>query len=266
MSGRSIWPESQPCRWTPHAPVDKRLRLVTRAKGIRQTAKGGDTRGCPMTMDSDRSTAKTSTLLTGTKRGTGHSEGDQRRLSSRRGSVAGGVLVFTLLGVTFATGCARSFVPTVHCPSAAPEPLSPQVYLLAPDDMRTWWCHEGFFTTGTPTRRTPRCPDFRDPPVETVASFEARLPCLLARERQPVVGSIESYVRQYWAEERKGTLFVYGRFACRSYVVTLDSIDADIRPWSEEELSRVPISLDDAGDCFITLFFPAERPDDVFVR
>jgi hypothetical protein len=142
--------------------------------------------------------------------------------------------------------------------------LPPEVFILTSDDMHAW-CNmvDG---DGRPVDPEGMCQDFRDPPSEVIATFEARLPALLsARGHSSVAQALRNYVRQYWAVFRDGRLIIVGNFVCRSTVDTfhLDETAGDVKPAPEQELAHIPFTVDDAGTCNITASFPADRPDDV---
>lgn len=133
-------------------------------------------------------------------------------------------------------------------PSAAKLPRD--VYIIAARDMAVW-CQLGW------------CEDFRTPPASTVADFEKRLPSLLeALGHDDLAAKVpNSYVRQYWAVAGKNGHEVVGNFVCRAYAVYSPSIFSDLEPSPPEQLARVPIVIDDAGICLISVTFPAGRPD-----
>ncbi len=169
------------------------------------------------------------------------------------------VFDLVLTGSLVAVGCAGS----VRL-SNTDARISPDVHVLTSNDMYAW-CNM-VDIEGHPVDPEGMCEDFRTPPLEVIASFEARLPRLLAaRGRGEVARSLDRYVRQYWAVFRDGKLHIVGNFVCRSTLMEahLADVGDDLKPVPENQLARVPIVVDDAGACNVTASFPADRPEDV---
>jgi hypothetical protein len=127
------------------------------------------------------------------------------------------------------------------------------------------WCRV-IGPDGKPVDPNGMCRDFRTPPLEAIANFEAHLPRLLAAHGfDDVARSLETYVRQYWAVFRDGRLHIVGNFVCRSSLkeAHLDEPHDDLGSVPESHIAHVPIVIDDAGRCLVTASFPAERPDEV---
>ena len=166
-----------------------------------------------------------------------------------------GASALILAGSLAAIGCAGASGGL----NTARAPLSHGVYVLTSEDMYAWCNLVG--VDGNPVDPEGMCQDFRTPPVEVIAGFEARLPRLLAaRGHAHVARSVKTYVRQYWGVFRDARIHIVGNFVCRS---ALDGFGDDPKPMSDRELAHVPIVIDDAGACHITALFPADRPEDV---
>jgi hypothetical protein len=131
------------------------------------------------------------------------------------------------------------------------------VHLLPPENMYTWcraWDSKG------------ACEDFQKPPADVIARFDSRLPQVLAAHGlERLAGSIQSYLRQYWAKLKRGRLYVVGNFVCRSIAdIGLDT-DYETGAQLPPDISHdsFPITVDDAGDCSVTVEFPADTPEEV---
>lgn len=128
--------------------------------------------------------------------------------------------------------------------------LSADVYLIAANDMMASCKAQGM------------CEDFRTPPLAVIADFEKRLPSLLkVKGHGDLAASIPTtYVRQYWAFVGNDGLHIVGNFVCRASAVFLPSLTSDFEPIPPHSLARVPVVVDDAGICLVTVAFPATRP------
>ena len=159
---------------------------------------------------------------------------------------------------------ASSLLLALAC--AAPEPQSPASPLAAgvrilPRDRMLEWCQ----ATGDPDGA---CEDFRTPPADVVARFDAELAERFAAEGHADLGRrVRTYLRQYWAVWRAGRLEIVGNFTCRSVLESRIDVDydtgEDIPP--DPEAEWIPVVVDDVGICNVMVGFPADAPEDVRV-
>ncbi len=163
------------------------------------------------------------------------------------------LLLVSLLVSSCGAGEGRSKATSVRLP--------PDVYIIPAKYMRAMCTIVD--PEGNVLHEEKPCPDYRTPPAELIARFEARLPELLkAKDHEHLLPVLRDYLRQYWAVHRDGELYIEGQLVCRSHAISLTD-DHDIVPSPPEELARVRIIIDDAGRCLVRASFPAERPERV---